>query len=124
MDPSLGRLDVVAFDCPDPRALAAFYRSLVGGEVHADDEDDDWVELHTANGRLAFQQIANHRPPTWPEGDVPQQAHVDVKVVDLDAAERDALDLGAVKADVQRRPHSFRVFYDPAGHPFCLVAGG
>jgi hypothetical protein len=45
--------------------------------------------------------------------------HLDVIVDDLDAAEVAVLDLGATK-----HPHqpgtSFRVFLDPAGHPFCL----
>jgi hypothetical protein len=48
--------------------------------------------------------------------------HVDVTVDDLDEAETAVLDLGAVK-----HPHqpgtTFRVFLDPAGHPFCLCVG-
>ncbi len=31
------------------------------------------------------------------------------------------LALGAVKTGVQPEPDAFRVFLDPAGHPFCLV---
>ena len=31
-----------------------------------------------------------------------------------------APDLGATKHDHQPKPDSFRVFLDPAGHPFCL----
>ena len=30
-------------------------------------------------------------------------------------------ELGAVKTDDQPMPQSWRVFLDPAGHPFCLV---
>lgn len=45
--------------------------------------------------------------------------HLDVVVEDLDAAEEAVAALGAT-----RHPHqpgtSFRVFLDPAGHPFCL----
>ena len=43
-------LDVVAFDCPDARALGAFYAGLLGWEVE-DDSDDDWVTLVPRAGR-------------------------------------------------------------------------
>jgi hypothetical protein len=64
-------------------------------------------------------KIDNYRAPTWPDPDVPQQIHLDIKVDDLDTAEKRALELGA-----KRLPGggiNFRVFADPAGHPFCLV---
>ena len=51
------------------------------------------------------------------------QAHLDFDVDDLDAAEERLLTLGARKADFQPAS-SFRVFLDPAGHPFCLVLAG
>jgi len=50
---------------------------------------------------------------------VPQQAHLDVIVDDIAAAETAVLDLGATKHEHQPGT-SFRVFLDPAGHPFCL----
>jgi hypothetical protein len=45
--------------------------------------------------------------------------HLDVVVDDLDAAEQAVLGLGATKHSHQPGT-SFRVFLDPAGHPFCL----
>ena len=45
--------------------------------------------------------------------------HLDVLVDDIDTAEAAVLDLGATKPDHQPGT-SFRVFLDPAGHPFCL----
>ncbi len=117
---SIGRLGLVAFDCPDALALADFYSSIIGGDLVPGD-DEGWVELHTPTGKLAFQQIDDHRPPTWPDGDVPQQAHIDIDVVNLDGAEAAVLRLGARGADVQPSPDRFRVMIDPAGHPFCLV---
>ncbi len=50
---------------------------------------------------------------------MPQQLHLDVVVDDLDTAEEETLALGATKAEHQPG-NSFRVFLDPAGHPFCL----
>jgi Glyoxalase-like domain len=51
---------------------------------------------------------------------MPQQMHLDVDVDDLDEGEAAVLPLGAVKAE-QQPGKTFRVFLDPAGHPFCLV---
>jgi hypothetical protein len=112
--PAIGRLGVVALDCPDPWVLANFYSELVGGEPEGDDE---WVILRGVP--LAFQRADEWAPPVWPGAERPQQAHIDVYVPDLDEAERRVLEKGARKAEVQPG-QSFRVFFDPAGHPFCL----
>ena len=120
MTPPIGRLDVAAFDCPDPRSLAKFYQSIIGGNL-VEHLHGRWVEVHTSEGKVAFQQIDDHRRPTWPSGAVPQQAHLDIDVDDLDVGEAAVVELGAVKAETQPSPDDFRVFIDPAGHPFCLV---
>ncbi len=116
----IGRLDATALDCDDPESLAAFYQSILGGEIYSI-PDGRWVEVQTPHGTVACQRIERHRPPTWPEGDVPTQAHIDIAVDDLDSAEGAVVALGARKADTQPSPKDFRVFFDPAGHPFCLV---
>jgi predicted enzyme related to lactoylglutathione lyase len=117
---SIGRLSVVAIDCPDPLALARFYSAITGWAI--DDGEGDWVQLRGETGAtLAFQHVADHRPPEWPGSERPQQIHLDFDVDDLDAAEQQVLELGARKAEVQPGK-SFTVFLDPAGHPFCLVA--
>jgi hypothetical protein len=45
--------------------------------------------------------------------------HLDVMADDLDDGERAVLGLGATLAEHQPGT-TFRVFLDPAGHPFCL----
>ena len=50
---------------------------------------------------------------------MPQQIHLDVIVDDLYTAEAAVLDIGATKHGHQPGT-SFRMFLDPAGHPFCL----
>ena len=57
----------------------------------------------------------------WPDPARPQQAHLDIMVDDLDAGEQRALALGATR--LNGGGETFRVFADPAGHPFCLTAG-
>jgi hypothetical protein len=60
-----------------------------------------------------------YTPPTWPTQEQPQQMHLDVIVDDLDTAEAAVIALGATKHEHQPGT-TFRVFLDPAGHPFCL----
>ena len=116
----IGRVEVFALDCTDPRALAAFYESLLGGTI-VEHPSGGWVELHTTDAKIGFQRIDDHRPSTWPDGNTPQQAHLDILVDDLATAEQQAVARGAIKASTQPSPDSFRVFIDPAGHPFCIV---
>ena len=123
---ALTRLRSVVLDCPDPRVLAEFYRELVGGEITY--AEDGWVVLVVDGLRLCFQLSADHLPPTWPTGERPQQFHLDVTVEDVEAVEPQVLALGATRHEVQPyeteqsddEDGGFRVFLDPAGHPFCL----
>ena len=105
-------------DCPDPERLAAFYGELLGWDVKANAE---WGEVRSADGMqcICFQPVQDYTPPQWPGQEVPQQFHLDVMVPDLDTGEKEVVEIGATKADHQPGT-SFRVFLDPAGHPFCL----
>jgi catechol 2,3-dioxygenase-like lactoylglutathione lyase family enzyme len=116
----VARLQVVALDCADPVALAAFYSAVLGAPV--EHTDADWVQLAPTDGGspLAFQRVEDHRPPRWPGAEHPQQLHLDLEVADLDAGEAAVVALGARRHEVQPG-ETFRVFLDPAGHPFCLV---
>ncbi|MFI8235478.1 VOC family protein [Streptomyces sp. NPDC085900] len=117
---AIAKLGAVVLDCPDPRALAGFYAELLGGTVEA---DGDWVDLTTPEGRaLAFQASPGFVAPEWPAPDRSQQFHLDLTVEDLDTAEAGVLALGAKPLDADDRSRSFRVYADPAGHPFCLCA--
>lgn len=118
----IGQLRSVVVDCPDPRALAAFYAELLGLSIAEEDSEDDWVVLGGPRGthpRIAFQQAPDLRPPDWPDPERPQQFHLDVQVDDVDAAEQRVLALGARR--LPGEGDDFRVYADPAGHPFCLV---
>jgi hypothetical protein len=118
--PGIARLSLFALDCREPRALAEFYAAITGWDIDPD-SIDKWVQLRAdTSATLAFQLAPDHEPPRWPSAEHPQQAHLDFDVPDLDAGERAVLAVGARKAEVQPGK-SFRVFLDPAGHPFCLV---
>ena len=115
----IATLSGVALDCPDTLALARFYSEL-GGWSLAGNSDETWAQLETTDGwALAFQRVQDYRAPEWPGQSVPQQFHLDFDVTDLDEGERLVLTLGATKAEHQPGT-TFRVFLDPAGHPFCL----
>jgi hypothetical protein len=112
----IGRLYEVVIDCPDPKALAAFYAELTGLETKY--EGDEWVTLGQGDGvRVAFQRVADFRAPRWPDPAHPQQFHLDVFVADLAEADRKVLALGA---RLLHGDDGSRVYADPAGHPFCL----
>ena len=120
--PGIARLSLFALDTPDPQGLAAFYSAITGWEVG--DDSGDWVQLRNESGAtLAFQLAPDHQPPVWPSADRPQQGHIDFAVNDLDQGESEVLALGARKAEFQPG-EEFRVYLDPAGHPFCLVLEG
>ncbi|MFD1825766.1 MULTISPECIES: VOC family protein [Mumia] len=117
------RLGLYVLDCADPRALATFYGGLLGAEFIAD-SGDGWVELDGPGKGLAFQRVAHHEPPQWPDG-APQQAHLDLFVDAYEGPHALAISLGATPLDPVTPPsgledRDFRVYADPAGHPFCL----
>jgi hypothetical protein len=127
----------VVLDGTDARVLAEFYRKLFGLEYRPGDEPPaagepdergaDWLVLRNPHGgpQLAFQQVTELTPTTWPDDRVPQQLHLDTcvsSVAELDAQHARALDLGAKlvfdRSDDPGEP--LRVYADPAGHPFCI----
>jgi hypothetical protein len=116
----IGTLESFILDCPDPQALARFYSELIGAEIVG--YDPDWAEIVPPGALrplIAFQRVDEYNPPQWPSQSVPQQMHIDVKVEDFDVSEPEVLALGATKAGSDHA--TFRVYLDPAGHPFCLV---
>ena len=114
---ALARYPSIVIDCPDHAALAEFYAGLLDWQVEA---REDWTDIRAEYGQvISFQPVADYRPPRWPTQEVPQQMHLDLMVDDLDEAERAVLAAGATKAEHQPG-ETFRVFLDPAGHPFCL----
>jgi catechol 2,3-dioxygenase-like lactoylglutathione lyase family enzyme len=124
-----------AIDTTDPRALAEFYRQLLGLRYRQGDEppgdggadDADWLVLTDPNGvrKLAFQQVERLERTTWPTHDVPMQMHLDLTVSSRPELQRQrerAESLGAQllvdRTDDPDEP--LYVLADPSGHPFCI----
>jgi catechol 2,3-dioxygenase-like lactoylglutathione lyase family enzyme len=132
------RIVQTVLDTTDPRALAEFYRQLLGlsyrpgdeppAEGRPDPRGEDWLVLGSAGSgqpQLAFQKTDELARSTWPAPKVPQQLHLDIAVetrAELDAAHAKALGLGAhVLLDRTDDPEEpLYVFADLAGHPFCI----
>lgn len=127
----------VVLDTTDARGLAEFYRQLLGYAYRPGDEtppvgapDDrgsEWLVLVDPDGRvrLAFQHVDELRRTTWPDGEVPQQIHLDLTVTtagELAEQHERALALGATlmldRSDDAEEP--LYVYADPQGHPFCI----
>jgi catechol 2,3-dioxygenase-like lactoylglutathione lyase family enzyme len=116
---SIGKLHGVVIDSVDPQSLAAFYAELLGMILVR--HEPDWVVIGDAPARpgVAFKRVTELAPATWPSGERPQYRHFDVGVTDLDEAEKQVLALGARR--LGGGGATFRVYADPAGHPFCLI---
>jgi hypothetical protein len=128
---SFPHLRQVVLDTTDVRELAEFYRELFVLTYRPGDEEpepgEDWLVLRNPHGglQLAFQQVDEFTPPTWPAGGVPQQLHLDSTVeskAELAAQHDRAIALGAKllhdRFDDPDEP--LRVYADPTGHPFCI----
>ena len=113
-------IDSVSIDARDIAALSSFYQELTGWtEAY---KSDEWITLSTHDGwSIDFQNAPDHVSPQWPSSEHPQQAHLDLRVPDIDAAAERAMALGAT---LLRRNETWHTLADPAGHPFdlCLKA--
>lgn len=127
----------IVLDTTDARTLANFYRDLLGWDYRPGDEPpatgepdprgEDWLVLVNPDGRIgmAFQAVDDLPPTTWPDAGVPQQAHLDLSVPDVDAllaVRSRAVGMGATlrfdRLDDPDEP--LFVFADPSGHLFCV----
>jgi hypothetical protein len=111
---------VVVFDAADLAAESSFWAGVLGGTV---DAEAVWhMVLVDGRPRVGVQLAPNHVRPEWPDG-TPQQIHLDLWVEDPAAAHGLVMSLGATvlkEAEDGDAPDAFRVYADPAGHPFCL----
>jgi hypothetical protein len=120
----IANVQCVVLDCPDVLQLAEFYQALLGGAVNEPDPKwtlgETFATLHLESGLiLGFQRSADHRPPDWPDPARPQQFHLDLGVADLAVAERLVQARGCRRLD--DGANFWRIYADPAGHPFCLL---
>jgi predicted enzyme related to lactoylglutathione lyase len=112
-------------DSKEPYALAKFYATLLHWDIpYTDDEYTYVCAPGTAQGEypgITIQKNPDFLPPIWPaKPDAQQQmAHLDFAVNDLEQAVSYAVECGAKISEAQFSD-SWKVLFDPEGHPFCL----
>ncbi|MYT19038.1 VOC family protein [Streptomyces sp. SID7760] len=124
---------VLVLDSAEPELLAQFYAELLGATAGPAPGDGDLLLVTGPTGVvLGVRRDPDHIPPSWPLPEGSQQAHVHILVDErsLDAAEREAVALGArpvAAEDEGGLPGSrttLRRYADPAGHGFTLTVVG
>jgi hypothetical protein len=140
-DGAIGWIREIVLDTPQPWRLAGFWAHLLGGTPV--EWYPGWVTLEPPphGQRLSFQGVSAQteealpaatpppHPPLAPTPPPHPTVHFDVLVEDLAAAHERVLASGGtfLGAHVSPRPGPrgepvpWRVYTDPAGHPFCLV---
>ena len=119
----IGWICEIVLNAADPWSLASFWAGLLGGRPV--EWYPGWVTLEPPphGQRLSFQATAT------PGAQDVARVHFDVLVEDLALAHDRVLSAGAtlIGEHVSPRPGPggepvpWRVYRDPAGHPFCLV---
>ena len=122
-----GRASAVGDACEWSVVGDACEWSVVGEEPElavSGEERPEWVTLEWEPvGRFSFHRCEGYVPPRWPGGSGEHQVHFDLLVEDLAEA------CGVVEKAGGRPltpildpgPKEWRIYADPAGHPFCLV---
>ncbi len=133
-DGPVGWIREIVLDCPQPWDLARFWAGLLGGTPV--EWYPGWVTLEPPphGQRLSFQgtgPAGPAGPAASPPGGGHREpvVHFDVLVDDLAGAHQRVIAAGAVFLAERVSPRlgpdgeqvPWRVYADPAGHPFCLV---
>lgn len=99
---------------------------MPGGSVNRPDPqsavDEERATLHAPSGLvLAFQRVADHRPPRWPDPARPQQFPLGFGVPDLDRAQEQVPARGATLLDARA---GVGPSAGPDGWSVCAAPGG
>lgn len=122
----IGWIREIVLNTPDPWGLARFWAGLLGGTPV--EWYPGWVTIEPPphGQRLSFQGAPPAPPAAGAAGPL---THVDILVGDLAAAHDRVIAAGATFSGEHLSPRpgpggepvGWRVYADPAGHPFCLV---
>ena len=129
----IGWIREIVLDTPDPWGLAHFWARLLGGTPVQ--WYPGWVTLEPPphGQRLSFQGVAvgdgEAADGQAAAAGAAPRVHFDVLAYDLAAAHERVIAAGATftSEHVSPKPRPageavlWRVYRDPAGHPFCLV---
>ncbi len=120
---AVGRLTQLVLECDDAELLARFWQKVL--DLPEPEGDSEWLTLRWEPvGRFSFHRVAGYRPPSWPGEGGEQHVHFDLLVDDLSDAGVSVEMAGArpLTEVMNPGPKAWRIYADPAGHPFCLVS--
>jgi catechol 2,3-dioxygenase-like lactoylglutathione lyase family enzyme len=113
----IGWIGFVTIDCADPEQLAAWWGDLLGLKVGR--RGGPYVELERPRAGVPKPTLVFQRVPEPKVGKA--RIHLDIVVVDLEAATRRAVALGASIAEDLASEDPWLVMRDPEGNEFCLI---
>ena len=96
-----------------PEVVGRFWATLLGGAMSVD-SDGDAVRHRRSGPRLDFLRVPEVKT-------LKNRLHLDIAVTDLAQATREALALGATRADDVYGGGRWQVLRDPEGNEFCLL---
>lgn len=112
---------LIALDSADLAEESNFWAQVLGGTV------DTWDEAHMVvvdgQPQIGVQLVPDHVLPEWPKG-IPHRIRLDLWVEDPGPSHELVMSLGARLLDDPEDDgepgNGYRVYADPAGHPFAL----
>jgi len=111
--PEIAGVAALAVDSRDPKALANWWQSLLGGQVEVDADED--VMLHLEGGLdLIFMAVPDEKRGK-------NRLHLDLRASAYEEAVQQALVLGAVLAPDVYEGDRWTVLRDPEGNEFCIL---
>ncbi|MFI0107869.1 VOC family protein [Streptomyces globisporus] len=116
MTPLNATIISTAWNCDDPRSMAAFYHQLTGWPVMA--EEDTHAIVGTGDQMLVFAHQEGFQAPNWPADTL--DFHLDFRVEDTEKAVEQLVQAGATKPAFQPGEGQWTVLLDPSGQPLCL----
>ncbi|MCW2603028.1 MAG: glyoxalase [Pseudonocardiales bacterium] len=111
-------ITVLEIDSHHPAELAAWWQSVLGGEVSVDADGDATLRLASPAMGLDFIRVPELKS-------IKNRLHLDINPVGCEQGEEleRLLALGAVPTNVGQAPDvSWQVLADPEGNEFCLLS--
>lgn len=114
---AIGWMRALVVDADDYKALAEFWRQVLGTEIAEDVEE--WVQLTPDPGGvyMAFQPAPSGGRPAG------MRVRPDIEVDDVDAAKARIVELGGSEVRLVHEPDgdTHVVMADPEGNEFCIL---
>ncbi len=122
------KLGAIVLDSNDSEGLSDFYQKLLNwNKTIRYLEGEKVIIVSSDNGEgmpLVFQEVTDYQRPVWPSEPEKQQSMIHLAFyADFNEFNNEmlqALNHGAKLSDVQMSD-DWNVFFDPAGHPFCII---